>query len=116
MQNNKKATDPAQKLYKEKNKSLDLEREVDTYAMWGFSLSLGIFFFIGVIPILFFVMWIIPFIAFTLCGISIYRIRKENKLKGLGFAITGLILSGIQICAIIGIAIYMIFSAFYTYF
>ena len=89
--------DPAQIFYKEKNKGLDLEREIDPYAMWAFVLSLG-FLYPFIIPVFgIFVMPFCPFVSLALGIISLDRIKKRKDLKGKGFAIAAIIISSIQI-------------------
>ena len=98
--------DPAQIFYKEKNKGLDLEREVDPYAMWAFVLSLGFMYlfmipFIGALFIPF-----CPFVSLVLGIMSLDRIKKRKDLKGKGFAIAAIIISTIQI--LIGLLILVV--------
>ena len=98
--------DPAQALYREKNKELDLEREVDPYAMWAFALSFG-FIYTSMIPFIgLLIVPICPFISVILGITSLNRIKKRKDLKGKGFAIVAIIISGIQI--IIGLMILVI--------
>jgi len=78
----KQIKDPAQELYEKKNKKLDLEREVDSYAMWGFILSLFSI-YIGFVSLL----------ALILSIIGLSRITKDNTKKGKGFAIAGIVIS-----------------------
>ncbi|MBD3164680.1 DUF4190 domain-containing protein [Candidatus Woesearchaeota archaeon] len=94
----KEVEDPAQKLYRERSRSLDLDRDVDRFAMWAFffsiALPLSIFFWPIIVITVFF-----PFIGMVLSIIALSRIRK-NKAKGRGFAVAALILSVVEIIGI----------------
>ena len=98
--------DPAQVFYKEKNKDLDLEREVDPYAMWAFALSFG-FIYTSMIPFIgLLIAPVCPFVSVIFGIMSLNRIKKRKDLKGKGFAIAAIIISGIEI--LIGLLILMI--------
>lgn len=103
--------DPAQALYAKKSKSLDLEKTVDNFAMWGFGLTFGQIVLLG--------MWFLYplFFAASVVGIvlgfvGLQRIKKDKKLKGRGFAIAGIILGFLQILGYIILTFFILAGAF----
>lgn len=80
--------DKASQMYHTKNKSLDLERNVDSVTMWGFVCSIGALMLISV-PIL----NILLALAGAILGIiGAVRIGKHENLKGMGFAIAAIVI------------------------
>lgn len=103
--NKEELIDPAQKLYNQKNTELDLKRDVDSYAMWAFWLSVSAPFFIFM-PFFVFLIPIIPFVCTILSLIAIYRISHNEKLKGMGYAITALVISLLEIMVFVIILLF----------
>ena len=97
----KPPVDKTEKYYANKNKKLDLGRDVDVYAMWSFLLSISPL-VIGFIPFINFLNVLTPLASIILGVIGINSIKKEPlKRKGKGFAIAGIVIGSIEI--IIGI-------------
>ena len=92
----KSIQDQAQKLYEEKNKSLDLNRNIDNYAMWSFGLAISLFILIG-IPFINFLSPVISIVAIVFGIISITRIKKDSNFQGKGFAISGIIIGLLEL-------------------
>ncbi len=117
----KKLVDAAQKLYAEKDKSLDIDRDVDNFAMWAFWLAISTPFLIF-FPFINFFFPLIVIAIIVLSAISLFRISKDKKLKGRGFAITALIIGTLELMVMIflililmlgvGLGLTSLFSAF----
>ncbi len=91
--------DKAQEFYKKSNAQKIIKKELDSFAMWSFLLSIApILILFPIINFIIFIIWpILLIISITLGFLSIGRIKK-NKLKyGKGFAISGIIISFILI-------------------
>jgi len=104
--------DPAQEFYREKNAKYDLDRDVDSYAMWGFFLSWApAIFLLGFPPALV----LVPFfcLASILVSIlSLVRIKDNKKLKGKGFAIAGIVISFVILIIIVLLVSFVGFVAY----
>lgn len=81
-------SDKASQFYERKNKSMDLVRENDTFAILSFCLAFGF-----LIPL---VNYIYPLFALAsfVCGfIALNNISKDEKKKGKVWAVFGMIVS-----------------------
>lgn len=104
--------DPAQVLYNKKNKKLNLDKEVDSFAMWGFGLSLSPIMAIG-LWFLFPLFLIASFLGVIFSVIGLVRISKDPKhKKGKGYAIAGIILGFIESLILIIISAILVVSVF----
>lgn len=106
--------DKAQNYYENKIKKT-LLREIDDYAMWSFGISIS--------PVFFWWVFLIPYVNFLAMAIcvplflfslflgflSLTKSNHDKKLKGTGFAVTGMIISAMYLIAI-GIVVYMILN------
>ncbi|MBN2458232.1 hypothetical protein JXB31_03830 [Candidatus Woesearchaeota archaeon] len=101
--------DPAQRLYKEQNKEMDLNREIDPFIMWGFGLCLSIIFISGIPIINIILAPIVPVISIVLSIIGLNRIRTDKRKKGKGFAIAALIIAPLELLLIILVLAAIIF-------
>lgn len=97
--------DKATQMYKKENESMDLKREVDTFAMIGFWLSITSIPFIAI----YFIGLIFSIIALILGIIGIFRINADKTKKGIGYAITAVVIAGLFI--LIGLFIILIINA-----
>ncbi|MFP4119283.1 MAG: DUF4190 domain-containing protein [Candidatus Woesearchaeota archaeon] len=92
--------DSTEQYYANKNKKLDLGRDVDVYAMWSFLLALSPL-VTGLIPVINLLNILTPFASIILGIIGISSIKSNpSKKKGRGFAIAGIIIGAIEIIMI----------------
>ncbi|MGM5480749.1 MAG: hypothetical protein ACQESC_04800 [Nanobdellota archaeon] len=99
--------DKSEELYKKKNEKLDLNRDVEPFAMWSFILSLAPIAII-VVPFINLVLVATPFASIVTGIIGIRKCNKNTKkYKGKGFAIAGLVIGLVEI--LIGVLAIILF-------
>lgn len=92
--------DPAQEFYKKSKAGKVIKKEMDSFAMWSFFLSILPLFFGYILFFMFFSA--LTFLFSIFFGIlSILRIKKDKSKYGLGFAITGIIISVLSLIILI---------------
>lgn len=106
--------DKAQKYYESKIKK-ELLKEMDDYAMWSFGIAIS--------PVFFWWVFLIPYVNFLAMAVSVplflfslflgimslVKTNSDKKMKGTGFAITGIAISIIYLITI-GIVVFMILT------
>ena len=99
--------DPAQELYANRNKSIGLEKSIDTYAIWSFGLTISQFILLG-LWFLFPIFMILSVVGIILGALSLGRISKNSDLKGRGFAIAGIIIGVLQLIGYIILIVFLL--------
>lgn len=99
--------DRAQDLYEKQNSKMDIDRDLDNYALVSFFMSIG-WPFVFAFPIIGFIgIFMLP-VSIVLGVMSLRRIRDDKKLKGRGLAIAGILISSLTM--LFGIVMIILFA------
>lgn len=101
--------DKAQQLYSEKKVGKEIEKQLESFAMWSFVLSIAplgsfLFLLIPILNILFILfLFVAPILSIIFGIIGLKNVGENKKFYGNGFAIAGIIISILEffICILV---------------
>ena len=97
--------DKATSMYKSKVKKTGMDKEVDTYCAWSFGLGLGSL--LTSLPVLSQVAAVVG-IVLGIKGLG--RLNADKMLKGRWMAVTGIVLSSVQLFLTLLVLIFLFFT------